>query len=109
MRRDAVRVASPSWNMVLRRADQDQFYMELTPLLFYLGAMVLRQTKCNSVCSTEAVTLVTRFINKLSTMVLFTRQSFLICWYFKKKSFSPQLRTILFFAYLVANLHNYNK
>ncbi|XP_060754046.1 interleukin 15, like isoform X3 [Neoarius graeffei] len=68
MRTDVVRAASPSWNMVLRRTEEQQFYMELTPLLFYFGAMVLRQAKCNSVCSSETVHSVQEFLNKLSKM-----------------------------------------
>ncbi|XP_053363884.1 interleukin 15, like isoform X6 [Clarias gariepinus] len=55
MRRD---VASTRWNMVLRRDDPKQFYMELTPLLFYLGAVVLRQVRCNSFCFHETLKLV---------------------------------------------------
>ncbi|XP_053503841.1 interleukin 15, like isoform X4 [Ictalurus furcatus] len=71
MRRDVVRLASPSWNiMVLRRAEQHQFYMELTPLLFYFGAMVLRQAKCNSVCSSESITLVQSFLSNFSKLRL---------------------------------------
>ncbi|XP_060754045.1 interleukin 15, like isoform X2 [Neoarius graeffei] len=70
MRTDVVRAASPSWNMVLRRTEEQQFYMELTPLLFYFGAMVLRQAKCNSVCSSETVHSVQEFLNKLSKMEL---------------------------------------
>ncbi|XP_053503840.1 interleukin 15, like isoform X3 [Ictalurus furcatus] len=71
MRRDVVRLASPSWNiMVLRRAEQHQFYMELTPLLFYFGAMVLRQAKCNSVCSSESITLVQSFLSNFSKLGL---------------------------------------
>ncbi|XP_058270573.1 interleukin 15, like isoform X5 [Hemibagrus wyckioides] len=66
MRRDVVRVASWSWTMVLRRADQHQFYMELTPLLFYFGAMVLRQAKCSSPCSLEIQNVVKSFLDVLS-------------------------------------------
>ncbi|KAF4086007.1 hypothetical protein AMELA_G00101630 [Ameiurus melas] len=70
MRRD-VRLASPSWNiMVLRRAEQHQFYMEFTPLLFYFGAMVLRQAKCSSVCSSESITLVQSFLGNFSKLGL---------------------------------------
>ncbi|XP_017345809.1 interleukin 15, like isoform X5 [Ictalurus punctatus] len=54
--------------MVLRRAEQHQFYMELTPLLFYFGAMVLRQAKCNSVCSSESITLVQSFLSNFSKL-----------------------------------------
>ncbi|MCJ8740048.1 hypothetical protein PDJAM_G00054330 [Pangasius djambal] len=71
MWRDVVRVASPSWNMGLRRGEQHQFYMELTPLLFYLGAMVLRQAKCNSACSSETVALVQVFLENISTLELY--------------------------------------
>ncbi|XP_017345807.1 interleukin 15, like isoform X3 [Ictalurus punctatus] len=56
--------------MVLRRAEQHQFYMELTPLLFYFGAMVLRQAKCNSVCSSESITLVQSFLSNFSKLGL---------------------------------------
>ncbi|XP_017345808.1 interleukin 15, like isoform X4 [Ictalurus punctatus] len=56
--------------MVLRRAEQHQFYMELTPLLFYFGAMVLRQAKCNSVCSSESITLVQSFLSNFSKLRL---------------------------------------
>ncbi|XP_060744542.1 interleukin 15, like isoform X2 [Tachysurus vachellii] len=68
MRRDSLRMASRSWNMVLRREDQHQVYMELTPLLFYIGAMVLRQAKCNSICSIETSELVEAFLLKLTKM-----------------------------------------
>ncbi|XP_058270572.1 interleukin 15, like isoform X4 [Hemibagrus wyckioides] len=70
MRRDVVRVASWSWTMVLRRADQHQFYMELTPLLFYFGAMVLRQAKCSSPCSLEIQNVVKSFLDVLSKVRL---------------------------------------
>ncbi|XP_058270570.1 interleukin 15, like isoform X2 [Hemibagrus wyckioides] len=71
MRRDVVRVASWSWTMVLRRADQHQFYMELTPLLFYFGAMVLRQAKCSSPCSLEIQNVVKSFLDVLSKVDLY--------------------------------------
>lgn len=70
MRRDSLRMASRSWDMVLRREDQHQVYMELTPLLFYIGVMVLRQAKCNSNCSQETLLLVESFLLKLPKMVL---------------------------------------
>ncbi|XP_046719645.1 interleukin 15, like isoform X1 [Silurus meridionalis] len=61
---NVVRVASPRWNTLLRRAEQHQLYMELTPLLFYFGAMVLRQVKCE--CSMETIRHVQLFMGNLS-------------------------------------------
>ncbi|XP_047676956.1 interleukin 15, like isoform X2 [Tachysurus fulvidraco] len=42
--------------------------MELTPLLFYFGAMVLRQAKCNAQCSKETLRLVDAFRHMLPKM-----------------------------------------
>ncbi|XP_046719648.1 interleukin 15, like isoform X4 [Silurus meridionalis] len=65
---NVVRVASPRWNTLLRRAEQHQLYMELTPLLFYFGAMVLRQVKCE--CSMETIRHVQLFMGNLSKGML---------------------------------------
>ncbi|XP_072548162.1 interleukin 15, like isoform X2 [Salminus brasiliensis] len=54
-----------------RRTEQHQYYMDFAPLLLYLVAVILRQAKCHSLCTSETVAEVDKLLKNLPKMKLY--------------------------------------